>query len=98
MLNIFHYTIFQRIWKGLEALFFYLFAIHNRMLLEMSLDKDKPRMYRDEFLRRFQNICRTRWSRLSSEDMEATIEHVIAADFPESIDILRKMGIEKGFA
>ena len=53
---------------------------------------------REEFLRRFEKLCRTEWIRLSPQEREATIEHVISADFPESIETLKKMALENGFS
>ncbi len=58
----------------------------------------RPGETREEFLRRFRKICRTGWTRLTSEEREATIKHVMAADFPESIETLREMAREKGFS
>lgn len=57
----------------------------------------RPEESRDEFLRRFRIICRTEWIQLSPEEREAAIKHVIAADFPESIDTLEEMARENGF-
>ena len=53
---------------------------------------------REEYLQHFQDLCRTEWTRLSPEERESTIEHVVAADFQESIETLREMGIENGFS
>ncbi|HWQ19789.1 MAG TPA: class I SAM-dependent methyltransferase [Methanotrichaceae archaeon] len=52
---------------------------------------------RDEFCRRWRNVCICKWNALSDEEKEAISGHVYSSDFPESLTTLRQIGTCHGF-
>ncbi|MEI7634199.1 MAG: L-histidine N(alpha)-methyltransferase [bacterium] len=53
---------------------------------------------REEFLGRCEAEIDAHWTALAPDEREAICEHVISADFPESVMTLREMGLRNGFA
>ncbi len=53
---------------------------------------------REGFLRRWWDVCRTRWNALSPGEKEATRVHVFDNDYPESMDVFKRMGERHGFS
>lgn len=52
---------------------------------------------RDEFCRRWRNVCISKWNALSDEEKEGISRHVFSSDFPESLTTLRQIGTRHGF-
>lgn len=52
---------------------------------------------REDFLKRWEDILKTRFTGLSREDSKAMLEHVSRSDYPESLSTMREMGKKAGF-
>jgi ubiquinone/menaquinone biosynthesis C-methylase UbiE len=53
---------------------------------------------RKQYLRDWAAMARTRFTALDDEEISMLIEHVEACDFPESVQVYRKLGGEAGYA
>jgi len=53
---------------------------------------------RDEFNKRWQNVCMSRWNALSDDEKESISNHVFTSDFPESLTTLKQIGTSHGFS
>ena len=52
---------------------------------------------RDEFLKRWKEICEKKWTKLSKDEMKQICDHVVDFDYPETVDKYKKLAQENGF-
>jgi len=52
---------------------------------------------RADYLQRWVKGARASWNSLSSEEIDAAVNHVTTSDFPEEIDTLSQMAVDAGF-
>jgi SAM-dependent methyltransferase len=51
----------------------------------------------DHHTQRWWEVCKSQWNDLTPEEKTAMYRHVASSDFPESVSVMKEMGLSSGF-